>query len=189
MFGRRSVILGALAAGIAGCTRTAAPPDVTRTLQGGGHVIYFRHGATTWQGRDSQHWPREEQRLLSETGIAQSRLIGARFREMGIPVGDVRASPFFRCTEMAELAFGRVTPDDRLLSPTNPSGRGRGQLAALRQLLSTPSEASGNLVLIAHSTNMQLLAGINLKEGEAAVFRPQGEGDFSFLGQVLPEDW
>ena len=27
-------------------------------LRQGGHVIYFRHGATTWSGIDNIEWPR-----------------------------------------------------------------------------------------------------------------------------------
>ncbi|MEM8552554.1 MAG: hypothetical protein AAGF45_09245, partial [Pseudomonadota bacterium] len=51
----------------------SAGGDLLDALKRGGHVIYFRHAATTWSGVDRIEWPRERQRLLSERGIAQSR--------------------------------------------------------------------------------------------------------------------
>ena len=87
-------------------------------LADGGEVVYFRRAATTWSGVDRIEWPRERQRLLSERGIEDSIRIGAAFRKRGLPVGEVLASPFARCRDMAELAFDRV--EERA------AGRGRG---------------------------------------------------------------
>lgn len=188
-FSRRHFLALSLAAAGAACARTQASPEVLRGLQNGGHVIYFRHAATAWKGKDLQSWPREEQRPLSEDGIAQSRRIGARFAALGVPVDEVRASPFYRCTDMGEIAFGSATRDDGLLSPTNPSTSPRRSLGYLAERLSTPRDGQGNLVLIAHTTNLQLLEGMSLAEGEAAVFRPMGGGEYAFLGRVLPDDW
>ena len=48
------------------------------------------------------------QRNLDAQGRAQSVAIGASFRDLGIPVSRVLASPFCRTLETAALAFGHV---------------------------------------------------------------------------------
>lgn len=189
MLKRRCLLLAGIATVVGACARTSESPEALEVLRQGGHVIYFRHGATDWKGNDSQTWPREQQRLLSDEGIAQSRRIGQRFRALGIPVAEVRASPFFRCTEMGQIAFGRATPDNGLLSTANAIGTAPQRVAYLRTLLSTPHGDDGNLVLIAHSGNIRSAAGVRLAEGEAAVFRPLGADGFELTAQVLPEEW
>jgi phosphohistidine phosphatase SixA len=186
--GRRGFMGFLLAAGVAGCSRVAATPAAIEALRGGGHVIYFRHAATDWQGSDQHTWPRERQRLLSEQGIADSRRIGARFAALGIPVDEVLASPFARCVEMGELAFGRATVEPRLLPPEGAGGP-PGRTAWLRTLLATPRPGQGNLVLIAHSSNMMFGVGVVLAEGEAAIIRPGGDEGHIVTGQLMPRDW
>ena len=49
------------------------------------------------------------QRNLTDGGRADARAIGAAIRSLGIPIGEVLASPFCRTRETAELIFGRAT--------------------------------------------------------------------------------
>jgi phosphohistidine phosphatase SixA len=46
------------------------------------------------------------QRNLTDGGRADARAIGAAIRSLGIPIGEVLASPFCRTRETAELIFG-----------------------------------------------------------------------------------
>lgn len=162
---------------------------VIEALRGGGLVVYFRHAATIpSKEEDFPDWPRDRQRLLSEEGMAQSRRIGRRFRDLGLPVDEVRASPFLRSMDMAELAFGEAIADDRLVSSTSRGGP-PGRVAYLRRLLSTPWAGPGNLVLISHIANITAAAGVTLVEGEALVVRPLGQDGFEPLGRVLPSAW
>ncbi|MEM6388077.1 MAG: histidine phosphatase family protein [Pseudomonadota bacterium] len=157
-------------------------------LRQGGHVIYFRHGVTTWSGIDSIEWPRERQRLLSDLGIRQSEQIGAAFRSEGFPVGEVLASPFARCRDMAEIAFGRVEERMELLGLLSDSDGRAGRIAYLRDRMTTPPIDGTNRIIVSHRSNISEVAGASLAEGEAVITRPNGAG-FEILAQWMPSDW
>lgn len=164
------------------------PAQLFAALKGGGHVIYFRHGATTWSGVDRIEWPRARQRLLSDEGIAQSEDIGAAVRRLGLPIGQVIASPFARCCDMAEIAFGRVEERRELLGLLSDAEGRPARVAYLRARLSAPSP-DGNRIVVAHRSNIQAVAGIALGEGDAVVVDPLGDGQFRVLGILTPDDW
>lgn len=182
---RTFVVTGACL--LSACAAPSAESGVFEALKSGGHVIYFRHAATDRRGTDAPDWSRSRQRNLSEFGKLQSRQIGEGALRRGIPIGDVRVSPFFRCMDMAELAFGRFETDDRLISTSNAEGDPAGRVAYLKRLISTPFDGP-NLVLIAHSSNIRDAAGLELAEGEAAVLRPTG-GGFASVGTLGAELW
>ena len=197
VLGRASVAgalaLLALLAVLAACSppagRAAAQAgDPIAALREGGHVVYFRHAATTRSGVDRIEWPRERQRLLSEEGIAQSRAIGAAFRARRIPVGQVLASPFARCRDMAEIAFRRVEERRELLGLLSDEAGRTERVAYLRGLLTTPPAPGTNRVIVSHRSNIAEVAGVALEEGEAVVVRPNGEG-FEVLGTMAPDEW
>ncbi|MFD0860495.1 histidine phosphatase family protein [Roseovarius aquimarinus] len=183
---RRFLALGAAALLLP--SAALARPALREALRRGGHVIYFRHGATTWSGIDHIDWPRERQRLLSDLGIAQSERIGAAFRAANFPVGEVLASPFARCRDMAEIAFGRVEERRELLGLLSDDAGRAGRIAYLRDLLTTPPAEGTNRVIVAHRSNIEEVAGARLAEGEALVTRPAPQG-FETLAQWMPEDW
>ncbi|MDX8352459.1 histidine phosphatase family protein [Cognatiyoonia sp. IB215182] len=157
-------------------------------LQGGGHVIYFRHAATTWSGIDRIEWPRERQRLLSADGIAQSERIGQAFAQAQIPVGEVIASPFARCRDMAEIAFGRVEERMELLGLLSDDAGRAARVAYLREKLETPPAAGLNRIIVAHRSNIGEVANVSLAEGEAVITRPTSDG-FAIIDQLMPDDW
>ena len=185
----RRTALGLIGAGfVAAPLRGFADEALRGALREGGHVIYFRHAATTWSGVDRIEWPREQQRLLSDLGIAQSRQIGAAFAEHGIPVGDVLASPFARCRDMAEIAFGRVEERMELLGLLSDASGRLARIEYLRDQLTTPPAPRSNRIIVSHRSNIAEVAGASLAEGEAVVVRPDGAG-FSTITQVQPNSW
>lgn len=163
--------------------------DARKALLAGELAIYFRHAATTWSGVDRIDWPRERQRLLSERGVAQSSEIGDAVRALGAPVGDVLASPFARCRDMAEIAFGRVEERQELLGLLSDANVRRGRIAFLREQLSSPTEGAGNRVIVSHRSNIAEVAGVSLGEGHAVLIRPAGNGRFKVLATLAPHDW
>lgn len=165
----------------------AGRSDALDLLSRGQAVVYFRHGATTWSGVDQLDWPRSEQRLLSELGIAQSRQIGAAFRQNGFPVGEVLASPFARCRDMAEIAFGRVEERIELIGLLSDRNGRAGRIAYLQRQLSSPTQGQ-NRVLISHRSNIAEAAGVSLGEGDGVVIRPTGDGH-GVVALFKPEDW
>jgi len=191
---RRSFMLGvcALTATTLSLPRRAAaalPDTSVRSLRSGELVIYFRHGATTWSGVDRIEWPRERQRLLSEVGIAQSKLIGDQFKRLNLPVGSVLASPFARCRDMAEIAFGRVEERRELLGLLSDSGGREERIAYLRDKVSTPTNGTGNRIIVSHTSNIREVAGVALDEGDGVLLRPLGNGTFETLETIKPEEW
>ena len=95
----------------------ADPARLVEQLREGGLVIYFRHSATETSGVAEANGVDvsrcDTQRSLTPAGKAQATAIGRAFTALHIPVGEVLSSPFCRCKETAELAFGhyKVNPD------------------------------------------------------------------------------
>ncbi|MGF1552952.1 MAG: histidine phosphatase family protein [Paracoccaceae bacterium] len=188
---RRRLIGGALALALAPRSSIAAgagSADLRARLRRGGLVVYFRHAATTWSGVDRIDWPRHRQRLLSAEGEAQSRAIGRAFREAAIPIGEVLASPFARCADMADIAFGRVETNAALLGLLSDREGRAGRIAYLRERLSAPP-ASANRVIVSHRSNIAAVADVRLGEGDAVVVEPRGGTGFATLAVLGPHDW
>jgi virginiamycin B lyase len=163
-------------------------------LRRGGYVLVFRHAATDFSMADEARDLRDcgRQRNLNVQGRRQSRTIGSALRRLGIPVGEVIASPYCRTRDTARLAFGRFRSSTALLSArylTRPSARAR-QPARLRDLLAAPPRRGTNTVLVSHAFAVDDATGVSLAEGEGAVVAPSGEPrDFRVVATVDPDEW
>ena len=183
--------------GLAPAVRAQAPlegADLVSALQGGGHVIYLRHAATDSSQADSSEVDYADwttQRNLSDKGRQQAREIGAAFRALGIPVDDVVTSPFCRCIETAELAFGKSTVSEDLAFAIRTTKSEAKRLSrALQKMLRTPPAPGTNTVLIAHTANLKEAANIWPKpEGILVVFKPVESDQFAFIGVIKPDQW
>lgn len=184
---RRRVLAMAAATLLVPVAGRASGMLARETLAQGQAVVYFRHGATTWSGVDQLEWPREQQRLLSDLGIQQSEQIGAAFRQRGWPVGDVLTSPFARCRDMAEIAFGRVEERMELVGLLSDRSGRAARITYLREQISKPTGGL-NRIIISHRSNIAQVAGIPLDEGDGAVLRPSQSG-FETLAVLRPSDW
>ncbi|HKQ19578.1 MAG TPA: histidine phosphatase family protein [Candidatus Eisenbacteria bacterium] len=167
-------------------------PDaaLAAALRKGGYIIVFRHAITDWSQRDSDGENfdnRRAQRNLSEAGRTQSTEIGKAIAAAGIPIGDVQASPMFRCRDTAELAFGHHTANPDLVR------RGPKPREARVRMLGTVPKKGTNTVLVTHQDQlMPLVTGLRreqLREGEALIVKPLGEGKYEVLAQVGLEQW
>jgi phosphohistidine phosphatase SixA len=172
--------------------RGLAPADTALigSLRSGGYVIAFRHAATNWNERDSEvlnYAERSAQRNLSEAGKEDAGNIGKAFVALGIPVGGVQSSPFWRCRDTATLAFGRCDTTSSLFVKSRAHRRVRWDL------MSTRPPAGKNTVLVTHQDALipiTTLARDQLKEGDALVVEPLGPGrGFRAVAQVAPADW
>jgi len=173
-------------------TTTTEAAELLRALRAGGSVIYFRHGATDdGSDTDLQNLENcETERNLSEEGREQARAIGRAFRELDIPVGTVRSSPFCRTREFARLAFGRVeeSVDLTALPEAENEAEEERRVEALREMLATAPPEGQNTVLVGHLFNIQRAADLPLDEGEAAVVRP-GDERFTIVATLSPQEW
>ena len=165
-----------------------AEDPVWDALRGGGLVVLIRH-ATTEPGLGDPPGFRVEdcatQRNLSEAGRAEARLIGAAFRQRGIPVHRVLSSRWCRCLETGQLAFGRAEPWLALDSFFDDRSREPEQTRTVRALIAEPL-AVGNLVLVTHQVNITALTGIVPAMGEIVVISPQPGETVKIAGRLGP---
>ncbi|MBC8007698.1 MAG: histidine phosphatase family protein [Prolixibacteraceae bacterium] len=164
-------------------------------LRQGGLVIYFRHADTgpayQEQGVDLKRC--DSQRNLNDKGRDEARQIGAQFKRLDIPVGDVLSSEFCRCKETAELAFGRYKVESLLTGVSRASEaapRRERAIAGLKVMLAAAPQAAANTVLISHGYNLWDTEGFHLgTQGEAAIFRPDGKGGYALVARLTPDQW
>lgn len=174
---------------LAGCGKDepAALPPLVEQLRAGGMALVMRH-ALTETAADEQESLRScaRQRNLTEAGRRQARAIGRAMRELGVPVGEVRASPLCRTRETAELAFGRARLDRSLITPglvgtvEDDDRRAR----RLRRAVAQPPPPGLSTVLVTHTGNLGGAFGESVVEGEVLAFA-RGR----LLGRIRPQAW
>jgi phosphohistidine phosphatase SixA len=164
------------------------PDSMLVELRKGGYTILWRHTATDRTVRepmDYQNTPRFQQRNLTDRGVADAKRVGVIFKNRGIPIGEVLASPMFRTREAAEYAFGRVvaTPLLRQLDPTPEQQR----------LIAAKPERGTNRVLVTHhfviERNVPGITPGQLGEGEAVVVRTTRGDSLQAVGIFKMADW
>jgi hypothetical protein len=169
-----------------------AGPALVQALKSGGLILYFRHASTDFGQNDDAMSGYEDcvrQRNLTDRGREEARRIGAVIKRLGIPIGDVLASPFCRTRETAQLIFGRATVAPAVRGgPARPDTDDR--YAELRMLLSTPPRAGTNLAIASHGNPFHAVADTTyLAEGEAAVIRPLGKQGFRIVARIPKDGW
>lgn len=172
------------------------PPDeLVSALREGGLVIYLRHASTEADYADQVSAIMGDcstQRVLSATGWAEARAIGAALRDADIPLGTVLSSEYCRAWQTAELVAGRHETTDALnFEPAEDYSD--AQMAAMRDrvapLLGEVPER-GNTLLVGHDDPFEAATGIYPEPmGVAYILRPDGSGGFEVLGRIAPTDW
>lgn len=164
---------------------------LVQALRAGGYTLYFRHTATDFSQNDRAMAGYAEcatQRNLSEAGRGEARAIGAAIRALGLPVGEVIASPFCRTLETGRLMFGRAEPSTVVRGYEGTTAANPDYTRLVRLLASPP--AAGTLRMItSHGNPFRAVAGPpHLAEGEAAVLRGDGS-DWVVVARIRREDW
>ena len=154
-------------------------------LKRGGQVVLVRHTITDPGAGDPPGMRLEDcatQRNLSDEGRAHARRIGEAFRKRQVPVGRVLSSPWCRCVETAQLAFGRAEVSEPLSNLFGrPQNRER-QMAAMKKLL---VKTEPNLVLVSHGSTISALTGISPSTGEMVILAPGAGGSCTVRGRIL----
>jgi phosphohistidine phosphatase SixA len=170
-------------------------PELVKELQKGGYVIYFRHGITAESGEkdvvDADLDDCAKQRNLSDAGQAQTKGIGGAFRVLKIPAGEVYSSPYCRSVDTARNIFGKAVKSRALHFAIQLRSADRAVITAqLLDLLAKVPPPGTNTALVSHTANLQEAVGIWPKpEGVAHIFKPHGDGTFSYVGIMQPEAW
>jgi len=154
-------------------------------LREGGSIVLMRHALTVPGVGDPPEFRLGDcstQRNLSEAGRAQSRQVGRSFTEASVFVSDVRSSAWCRCTETAELAFGR----HRVWAPLNSFFARDGRVQQTRAVLQALQghQAPDQLVLVTHQVNISALTGQTPAMGELFLTRPAGQETLSVLARL-----
>lgn len=161
--------------------RADVDPALVKSLRQGGYILYMRHASTDSTQKDISGITNFEdcsmQRNLTDKGRDEARAVGEHARRLGIPVGQVLASPFCRTVETARLAFGKADPTHAV--------RGADEL---RKIFATTPAKGTDLVIVSHAIPMNDDIR-NLTEGEMAVIKPGGESGFSIVGRIRADEW
>lgn len=170
--------------------------ELLNALQEGGYVIYFRHAQTEKDYADQVTADVNNcstQRVLSEEGWQQARTIGAAFQENSIPVGEVITSEYCRAWQTAGLAFGKYEKNSALnFLPFEDYTE--EQVAQMRDnvmpLLTAVPTSGMNKVIVGHDDIFEAATGIYPDpQGLAYILRPDGNGNFELVANMLPEEW
>ena len=168
-------------------------------LRQGGYVMYFRHAITDMTsgdnvqtGVDYTSCNRDDMRQLSDEGREQSRQIGEDIRRLEIPIGSIYSSEFCRAWETAQLLnLGPVVKIRALNSfkVEDMMGGRDAMIERARQEIGRYPEEGTNTILVAHGDLMRGATSDYTDEGGAAVYKPNGDGTFTLVAQIAPEDW
>ena len=191
--GAASALLAAALAAVALAQPAPAPLEgkaLLAQLRAGGVTLYFRHTSTDFSQNDERYVEGDcsTQRNLTDAGRADARKIGAEIRRLGIPIGEVRASPFCRTIETAMLMFGRA--ERAAEARGGPAVAEADRYADLRKLLSTPPAKGTVRVVSSHGNPFRAITGsAYLAEGEAAVVAPGPGTGFTVVARIPKDGW
>ena len=166
----------------------SADETLWNLLRGGGQVLFIRHASTVPGVGDPEGFRLDEcatQRNLSGEGRAEARSLGALMRRQNIPIQGIVSSPWCRCVETAQLAFGRV--DEQWTALSNLFGRSpnaEAQVRAMRPRIAA-FRGKGNLVLVSHGSTALALTGVSPQQAEVIVLTP-APGGFRIAGRIAP---
>lgn len=170
--------------------------ELLSELQQGGYVIYFRHAQTEKDYADQVTADVNDcstQRALSEVGWQQAVMIGDAFAEAEIPIGKVTTSEYCRAWQTASLAFGAYDKNPALnfLPYEDYTDQQVQQMKAnVTPLLTAIPETGTNDIIVGHDDIFESATGIYPDpQGMAYIVKPNGNGGFEVIANLLPEEW
>jgi hypothetical protein len=175
---RRTFLLATSLPGLSLVDAVAAGDDVADALRAGGCVVAIRHALApgTFDPPEFKIGDCTTQRNLSDEGRAQARRIGAWFASRGLEPAAVRSSPWCRCIDTAQRAFGRAEVWPVLGSPVNSAAEvNAARQAELRRALAAVP-AGRFEAWVTHNFVLSDFAGRGTGSGEGLVLRPGADG-------------
>ena len=162
----------------------AAPLDLLRE---GGLVLAMRHALApgTFDPPQFKLGDCSTQRNLNDVGRQQARDIGAWFRAHKLQPARVRSSPWCRCVDTAQLAFGTHEAWPALGSPRGATEATNAEsLNTLRAAILSASSQRGRFeVWVTHMFVLADLVGQNTNVGEGLLLRAGADGAPQVLGR------
>jgi phosphohistidine phosphatase SixA len=170
---RRPFIVAALGYPVAAMAQEAA--SAVSLLREGGVVVAMRHALApgTFDPPEFKLDDCATQRNLSDEGRAQAKRIGQWFERHGLKPDRVRSSPWCRCIDTANLAFGSAQPWSALASPRGATDSANAQ--AQRELALAVKSASLQIrrfeVWVTHQFVLTDLVGVAADSGEGLLLK------------------
>ena len=145
-------------------------------------MIYVRHTHTDRsRGDDDVSFGMcDQQRVLSERGRDEARMIRQAYDQLNLPIGKLISTQYCRTLETAVLAFDVPLVTSRTdLSET------------LTDRLATEPDPGTNTMIVAHIGTIRNAIGLDdtFEEGDSLVYRPTGNGNFEYVGRIGLYDW
>lgn len=173
-----------------------AGAELLSALKEGGYVIYFRHAQTEKDYADQVTADVNNcstQRTLSEAGWQDAETIGSAFQTKEIPVGSVISSQYCRAWQTASLAFGQYEKNPALnFLPFEDYTEAQVEQmkANVMPLLTAVPDAGSNTVIVGHDDIFESATGVYPDpQGMAYVVKPDGQGAFDIIANLLPQEW
>ncbi|MGZ5039919.1 MAG: histidine phosphatase family protein [Usitatibacter sp.] len=176
---RRGLVLGGLALALAPWARAEEEGVQWARLRRGGLVLLMRHAQTEAGLGDPPGFSLDNcstQRNLSEKGRDEARRAGERLRREKVPIARVYTSPWCRCRETANLAFGRAEDWEPLSSVFDFPQREAEFTERVRKRIAgyATRKPGGNVVMVTHNVNVAALTRLSIAPAEIVVVRPDG---------------
>jgi phosphohistidine phosphatase SixA len=195
-----SLPVRAQTAGAASEAPSPAHREAVEKLRTGGYVVYLRHLQTDSKTEDkdlSDMSNCANQRLLSAAGRENASKLGAAFKALAIPLGEVITSQFCRAKETATLMNLEITKETADLNNdsgepfvTKEESARRG--VALRKLLAIAPPKGKNTLIVGHVPNVRNAISLdyaNMKEGEIALFKAKpGDPGFELEARITQDE-
>lgn len=186
--GRRAFLLAALAL-FASCGASADETAAWAALRAGGHAALIRHASTEPGLGDPPGYRLDDcatQRNLSAQGRDEAKRLGERLRAEGVKIEKVYASPWCRCRESAQIAFGKAEEWEALSSFFDAPAREPGLSGRVKNRIGTYStrRPEGTVVMVTHHVNILALTGLAVGTGEIVVARPDGCCGLKVVGRI-----
>lgn len=174
----RRALLGATAAlSTLHWSGAQASEPVRALLARGGVVIALRHALApgTFDPEGFRLDDCSTQRNLDDEGRRQAVRIGQWFREQRLEPARVRTSPWCRCIDTANLAFGRADRWDALSSPrASDEAANSRRLGEMRQAIAAVPTGRFE-AWVSHQFVLQALTGEPTQSAEGLVLRASGD--------------
>ncbi len=178
-----------LAAGLAWPWLSRADDSLLARLRAGGCVVAFRHATApgTYDPPGMRLGDCSTQRNLSDDGRAQARRIGTWFSARQLVPARVRSSPWCRCVDTAQLAFGAAEPWAALGSPRAGTEETNARsLAELRAALAEAGRQRARFeVWVTHMFVLNDLTGAGTASGEGLLLDLAADGTPRVLGRLV----
>ena len=167
-------------------TDARASDTIAATLRAGGVVVALRHALApgTFDPPEFTLGECSTQRNLNDEGRAQAQRLGQWFQRQGLKPAQVRSSPWCRCMDTANGAFGAAQAWAALGSPRGSSEQTNDEsLGQMRAALA--AVAPGRFeVWVTHAFVQQALTGQSTAAAEGLGLRSGPGGAVQLVGRL-----